>query len=100
MATHRKIMKDDYSGAINWYRCEMQNLNFKDEDGATLNSHLDGPALMVVAKGDPFSNETVINRMKELAANLKIVEIKGTHWIQLEKPDEVNVAVKEHIESV
>lgn len=99
MATHRKIMKDEYGPAMNWYRCEMQNLNFKDEDGAGLNPNLNGPVLMVVAKGDPFSNEMLIDGMKAFVANLEIVEINATHWIQIEKPNEVNMALKKHFES-
>ena len=99
VAIHRKIMKDEYGPAMNWYRCEMQNFNLKDEDGAGLNPNLDGPVLMAVAKGDPLSNEQIINEMKPYAVNLKIVEIQSGHWKQLEKRDEVNAALKEHFEA-
>jgi soluble epoxide hydrolase/lipid-phosphate phosphatase len=92
-------MKDDYGPAMNWYRCAMQNLNFKDEDDAGLNPNLDGQVLMIVAKGDTLSNDMVINAMKEFVVNLKIVEIKSGHWVQVEKPDEVNTALKGHFES-
>jgi soluble epoxide hydrolase/lipid-phosphate phosphatase len=50
---HRRIMKDEYGPATNWYRCAMQDLNLKDEEDAKLDPKLEGPVLMIVAKGDP-----------------------------------------------
>lgn len=95
LATHRKIMKDEYGPAMNWYRSAMQNLNLKDEEETRPDPKLEGPVLMIVAKEDPLSNEMAINAMKDYVANLKIVEIESGHWVQLEKRDEVNATLEE-----
>jgi len=100
LATHRKIMKDEYSGALNWYRAAMQNVNIQDEEEAKPDPNLKGPVLMIVAEEDPISNEIAINVMKQYATNLKLVGINAGHWIQLERKEETNTALKDFFGSV
>jgi soluble epoxide hydrolase / lipid-phosphate phosphatase len=92
---HRRIMKDEYGPATNWYRCAMQDLNLKDEEEAKLDPKLEGPVLMIVAKGDPLSNVIAINAMKDNVESLKIVEFNSGHWVQIEKREEVNATLEE-----
>lgn len=100
MATHRKIMKDEYGPAMNWYRCAMQNLNLEDEKNANLDPILHGPSLMIVARDDPLSNALAVKAMKVNAENLKVVEISSGHWVQIEKKDEVNTTLEEFFQGV
>lgn len=90
-------MKDSYGPAMNWYRAAMLNLNFQDEEG--INTKLEGPVLMIVAKDDPLSNTMAIEAMKEhvTLADLKVVEIVSGHWIQIERKEDVNSALEEFI---
>lgn len=90
-------MKDSYGSAMNWYRAAMLNLNLQDEEG--VNPKLEGPVLMVVAKDDPLSNDMAIEQMKKnvTLADLKVIEIKSGHWIQIEKKEDVNAALEDFI---
>ncbi|KUJ11476.1 putative epoxide hydrolase [Mollisia scopiformis] len=100
MATHRRIMKDDYGPAMNWYKCAGQDLNLPDEQNGQPDPKLDMPALMIVAKEDPLSNALAINAMREHVTNLKVVEYKSGHWVQIEKKDEVNSTLEEFFRSL
>jgi len=92
-------MKDEYGPAMNWYRCAMQNLNLKDEQEAKPDPKIEVPVLMIVANEDPLSNAMAITAMRENIANLKVVDIECGHWVQVEKPEEVNTALEEFFRS-
>jgi len=93
-------MKDDYGPAMNWYKCAMQNLNLPDDERAKIDPKLEMPVLMIVAKGDPLSNEMAINGMRAYAANMKEVGFESGHWVQIEKRDEVNSALEDFFKAV
>jgi pimeloyl-ACP methyl ester carboxylesterase len=99
LATHRKIMKDDYNAAMNWYRAAMQNVNLEEEQSANLDPNLKVPVLMGVASADPVSNEVAIQGMKQYAKDLNIVRFDCGHWIQMEKKDELNATLESHIKA-
>jgi soluble epoxide hydrolase/lipid-phosphate phosphatase len=42
MATHRKILKDEYGPAMNWFKYAIQNLNLKDEQEVKPDPKLEG----------------------------------------------------------
>lgn len=92
---HRKIMKDDYDAALNWYRCAMQDLNIQDEVHDQLDPTLQCPTLMIVAKDDALFNETAVEAMRKLVTNPRVVELSAGHWVQLERRDEVNAALED-----
>ena len=100
LVTHRKIMKDEYGAAMNWYRAAMQNINLEEEQTAKLDPKVAAPVLMIVANNDPLSNEIAINAMHPYIANLKVVRIDSGHWIQIEKKEEVNVILEDFFKSV
>ena len=75
--------KGGFTGPINWYR----NITRNWETSADLPQRIDVPCAMiygaydVVPKGRDFS---------EYIPNLESVTLECGHWIQQERPDEVN----------
>ena len=78
------FVKGGFTGPINWYR----NITRNWENSADPAQRIDVPCAMIygdhdiVAKGGDVSN---------YIPNLEIITLDCGHWIQQEKPDEVNV---------
>lgn len=112
------VEKGGYSPASNWYKANLRNINEEDDKGMhrlklrhrcvvltfgggipktayTLNH----PTLLV-ASTDYFITITVnfAAQMQPLVPDLKVETVKGGHWLQLEKADEVNKILGEFVE--
>jgi pimeloyl-ACP methyl ester carboxylesterase len=94
-----EFTRTGFTGAINWYR----NLDRNWE----LSAHLDGakvevPALFIGGRGDPVLLMTPPAVMEGwLTDHRGDVLVDGAgHWVQQEKPDEVNAALVEFVDAV
>ncbi|KAL8833509.1 MAG: hypothetical protein Q9170_004226 [Blastenia crenularia] len=99
MAIHRQIFsaaKGGYQGGLNWYKAQMSNLNAADEDAlAPERSHIDKPTLLVVCTKDVIGVPALQEEnMKPFAKDMVVERLDCGHWLQLEKPDEVNGILK------
>ncbi|KAL8635873.1 MAG: hypothetical protein Q9226_009312 [Calogaya cf. arnoldii] len=102
---HKKIFSKQQGGygpPLNWYKCEIANLNTADEANvAKEDYYLKVPTLLITCKYDPIG-VPVVQRMginpwikEEL---LTEVEIESGHWCLLEKPRETNEALERFLE--
>jgi pimeloyl-ACP methyl ester carboxylesterase len=75
--------KGGFTGPINWYR----NITRNWETSADLPQRVDVPCGMIYGKHDivPKAGD-----LSEYVPNLEIITLECGHWIQQEKPDEVN----------
>lgn len=89
-----------YGPPLNWYKAQIANLNTPDEASLTPEkTHIHGPTLLVTCTFDyvgvPVMEEQNTRRW---VRNLQVKELATGHWVQLEKPDEVNKILKDFIE--
>ena len=75
--------KGGFTGPINWYR----NITRNWETSADLPQRIDVPCGMIYGKYDIVPKARDIS---EYVPNLEIITLECGHWIQQEKPDEVN----------
>lgn len=76
-----------FTGGLNWYRA----LHKDWEEGLGYDFHVDKPALMISASDDWFFPRGATDGMEELLPQVeKHVVAASGHWLQQEKPDEVN----------
>ena len=100
---HDKIFAAEsggYGPPLNWYKAQIANLNTPDEDSLTTEEkHIHGPTLLVICTLD-YVGVPVIQEQntREWVPNLQVKELATGHWVQLEKPDEVNKILKDFIE--
>lgn len=76
-----------FRGGLNWYRA--LRLDWEEAQGS--NYFVDKPALMISASDDWFFPRGATDGMEELLPQVeKHVIPDAAHWLQQEKPDEVN----------
>lgn len=76
-----------------WYKRAIENLGVEEERMLNLPEKLSKPTLMVTGLKDAVSLASVAKQTMEKLTErdkLKIVEFDTGHWIQLEKPAELN----------
>ncbi|KAH8429697.1 alpha/beta fold hydrolase [Aspergillus melleus] len=99
--THRQIMQDNHTFALNWYRALVGNINVENELRAGFRPALEMPVLMVSPQPSRLEFPGVEESMGQVARDLtfKRVSTKG-HWLQLEARDEVNGVLREFLNKV
>lgn len=102
---HKKVFSKEQGGygpPLNWYKCEIANLNVPDEAKvAKEDYYLKVPSLLVKCKYDPLGVPAVQEMgMKPWFEEefLTVVEIESGHWCLLEKPRETNEALERFFE--
>ncbi|KAL9128269.1 MAG: hypothetical protein Q9217_003031 [Psora testacea] len=103
LATHDKIFAAEdggYGPPLNWYRCQISNLNAGDDRGIPEEKrHINQPTLMIAAKLDYICVPAIqVGGMQPFVKDLKVVEVESAHWNQLERPLETNRALEEFVE--
>lgn len=68
----------------------MHNINAEDEALLDPEPKLPCPVLMVGASRDPIGNKENAQTIAAFTDNLVYKEVVAGHWLQLEKPNEVN----------
>ncbi len=96
-AAYKKIMANNFSPAMNWYRAAIQDLNSADEKtsgpgGSPVDPFVHLPVLMIATSRDPVSGgPRAVEGMRQLMkGEFKAETLDSGHWVQLEKMDEVN----------
>ncbi|QKD60334.2 Alpha/Beta hydrolase protein [Fusarium oxysporum Fo47] len=83
--------KGGYGPAINWYRASLRNINEEDERKITTAAHvLTHPTLLIASTNVITATMNIPEQMLPFVLDLIVEQVAGGHWLQLEKPDEVN----------
>ncbi|KAK2674220.1 Epoxide hydrolase-like [Fusarium oxysporum f. sp. vasinfectum] len=83
--------KGGYGPAINWYRASLRNINEEDERKITTAAHvLTHPTLLIASTNVITATMNIPEQMHPFVPDLIVEQVAGGHWLQLEKPDEVN----------
>ncbi|KAF4943799.1 hypothetical protein FGADI_13156 [Fusarium gaditjirri] len=83
--------KGGYGPAINWYRASLRNINEEDEQKITTATYvLTHPTLLIASTNVITAAMNIPEQMLPFVPDLKVEQVAGGHWLQLEKPDEVN----------
>ncbi|KAH7219833.1 Alpha/Beta hydrolase protein [Fusarium oxysporum] len=83
--------KGGYGPAINWYRAALRNINEEDERKITTAAHvLTHPTLLIASTNVITATMNIPEQMLPFVPDLIVEQVAGGHWLQLEKPDEVN----------
>ena len=105
METHTKIFapaNGGYGPPLNWYKAQIRHFN--DEDEASIpaeRSFIEQPTLLVTCSQDPVGAPGVAEAgTRPFVKNLQVTQIDTGHWLQLEKPDEVNQILKHFFEGL
>ncbi|CCT74996.1 related to epoxide hydrolase [Fusarium fujikuroi IMI 58289] len=93
--------KGGYRPAINWYRAGLRNINEEDEQKITTAAHiLTHPTLLIASTNVITAAMNIPEQMCPFVPDLTVEQITGGHWLQLEKPDEVNEILDKFVEKV
>lgn len=86
------VEKGGYGPASNWYRASLRNINEEDEKKIPASAHILTHPTLLIASTNYFITATVNfpEQMRPFVPDLKVETVNGGHWLQLEKPDEVN----------
>jgi soluble epoxide hydrolase / lipid-phosphate phosphatase len=86
-----------YNGPLNWYRAAMRGVNLPDEaEVAQEDMHCSVPTLLVVSDQDFVTRADMQSQQtRRWAAQLRTETLRGCgHWIQLERPDELQALLE------
>jgi len=88
----REFTRTGFTGALNWYRNYERNWQITAEPAAQT---IAVPALFVGGTADPVLNFTKTGRAREVVLGpYREVMLEGAgHWIQQERPDEINAVL-------
>ena len=98
----RAYQRSGFRGGLNWYRNITRNWELTAAwEGALITR----PALFLAGTRDPViagaRGETAIENMRALVPSVQIKMIEGAgHWLQQERPDEVNEALVSFLRSI
>ncbi|KAH8896332.1 alpha/beta-hydrolase [Thozetella sp. PMI_491] len=90
-----------YGPATNWYRASLRNINEEDEKSINTeipaSTHTLTHPTLLVASTDYFITVTInfAEQMRPLVPDLKVENVSGGHWLQLENPNAVNKVMGE-----
>ncbi|KLO92340.1 hypothetical protein CEK26_002719 [Fusarium fujikuroi] len=93
--------KGGYGPAINWYRAGLRNINKEDEQKITAAAHnLTHPTLLIASTNVITAAMNIPEQMRPFVPDLTVEQLTGGHWLQLEKPDEVNEILDKFVAKV
>ncbi|KAF5560454.1 epoxide hydrolase [Fusarium phyllophilum] len=93
--------KGGYGAAINWYRAGLRNINEEDERNITADAHvLTHPTLLIASTNVITAAMNIPEQMRPFVPDLTVEQVAGGHWLQLEKPDEVNEILDKFVAKV
>ena len=103
--THHQLFAAEnggYGPGLNWYKCQMGNLNSEDEASIPeKRNSIEQPTLLLTCRDDPVGVPVLQEAgTKPFVRNLKIKQVDTGHWLQLERPDEVNNILIDFLEGL
>ncbi|KAF8685518.1 Ndr family [Rhizoctonia solani] len=89
-----------FGAMLNYYR--VGQINYEAEKGLPHDVRPDLPKLIVTPSADPFLPPAVTQYAQTLLKNVDVVWLDGLcgHWVQLEKPQEIEKIVGEWVEKI
>lgn len=105
MAIHDKIFAPEnggYGPPLMWYEAQMANVNTSDEASLALErSHMQQPTLLISAEKDLIAIAAMQEQgMRPFVKDMRVEKADRGHWLQLEKPDEINPVLGKFFEEV
>ena len=105
MKTHNKIFAPEnggYGPPLNWYKCQIRHFNDEDDAGIPAeSSFIEQPTLLVTCSKDPVgAPEMAEAGTRPFIKDLQVKQVGTGHWLQLEKPNEVNEILKNFFEGL
>ncbi|KAF2971714.1 hypothetical protein GQX73_g1778 [Xylaria multiplex] len=91
----REFSRNGVRGGLNWYRT--YQANWEDEVGLEKKT-IDIPCLFVLASRDTVLTKDLSEGMEDFIPLLTRKEIDAGHFVLVEKPHEVNIALQEWLE--
>lgn len=90
-----------YIGPLNWYKAFLRNINYPDEKDLTDDDlKLKMPVLLLTAAKEVIAIPVVqVQTTQSFCTDLSIKELHAAHWMQLEVPEEANIALEEFFEA-
>ncbi|KAG0650173.1 Cytosolic epoxide hydrolase 2 [Hyphodiscus hymeniophilus] len=93
------VEKGGYGPATNWYRASLRNINEEDEQKIPTSAYiLTHPTLLIASTNFITATINFPEQMRPHVPDLRVEKVDGGHWLQLEKPDEVNRILDEFLE--
>ncbi|MEV0672881.1 alpha/beta hydrolase [Mycobacterium sp. NPDC050441] len=92
-----------FTGPLNWYRNFDRNWELTDPGSGRMKAQtINVPLLFVAGTGDPVLGFTPRDRVRDVATgDYREVLVDGAgHWLQQERPDEVNKVLLEFLEDL
>ena len=95
------ISAGGYTGPLNWYKAQIANLNAADEPFIPDElKHIAQPTLLLTATKDLVCTPVMAEAgMKDWVKDLTVKGVDAGHWLHLERPDEVNEALRAFVEA-
>ncbi|CEL62397.1 hypothetical protein RSOLAG1IB_10438 [Rhizoctonia solani AG-1 IB] len=85
---------------LNYYHTPQ--VNYEGEKDLPLDLRPDLPKLMIMPSADPFLPRSMTEAVLDKLKNAKVVWLEGTcgHWVQLERPREIEEIIGEWVEEL
>ncbi len=99
----RAFTETGFTGPLNWYRNFDRNWELSDPDSGRMKAQTIGvPLLFLAGAADPVLGFTPRDRVRDVATgDYREVLLDGAgHWLQQERPDEVNKVLLEFLEGL
>ena len=105
MAIHDQIFaleNGGYGPPLMWYKAQIANVNTSDEASlAPERSHIQQPTLLISAEKDLIAITAMQEQgMRPFVKDLRVETVDCGHWLQLEKPNEINRLLGKFFEEV
>lgn len=102
LATHRSILLGGgYTGPLNWYKQSMRGLGAEDDKGIPEDKwKLKVPTLFVLGENDVICvPDMQLKTSDGWVEDLTVKRIESSHWIPVEKPDELAAAINDFVKT-
>jgi len=87
-----------FRGPLNYYKTT--KINFDDERSVVDKKIINLPAWIILAENDRFLRPHMAAKMKDFIPLLKRTSVEATHFAMVEKPNEINQALKTSLEDL
>ncbi|KAF6240610.1 hypothetical protein HO173_001281 [Letharia columbiana] len=104
--THSSFFSPSHGGSfgppLNWYKAMLANINLADDAAIPLrNRHVTKPALFIGCAHDYVAVPRLQEAgMRPWAADLRVKVLDSAHWVQLQRREEVNRALRKFFDEV
>ncbi|PIL26566.1 hypothetical protein GSI_12324 [Ganoderma sinense ZZ0214-1] len=100
-ALRQNIVSNGIRSSLNWYHAQLQNVHLEDNINIPEErKNVVSPSLVFLALRDIVSVRTITEAfMAKRGTQVEYVEVDAGHWLQVERPDEVNAAMRRWLDA-